>query len=329
MKVDLHTHFVPRDCFDMVDGAGRPFGPSVGRDTAGREVVVADGVSLGPVLPQLTDPDRRIMDMDRTGLDMQALSINPSSIFNDLDIAAALPLYRRYNDALAEVVTAYPDRFVGLATLPLQDVPAAVAELERSVGLGLGGLQLGSNLAGRNLDVPELRPLYQKAEQLDVPIFLHPYYVAAAERMSRYWLVNLVGNPMDTAIAVGSLIFGGVLHDHPALRFVVAHGGGAVPYIVGRWDHGYRELEVCQSVPEPPSTYLRRMFFDSLTHSDAARSYLVDVVGADRVVLGSDYPFPMGDPDPVAAVRRSVGLSPQARSTILNDTAVKHLRIAG
>lgn len=327
MRIDLHTHFIPRDCFDMRDEAGRPFGPTVGRDARGDEVVIADGVSLGPVLAPLTDPDVRRKDMDRIGLDIQCLSINPSSLFHDRPAERVVPLYRRYNDSLAEVVTAYPDRFVGLATLPLQSVPDAVAELDRAVALGLRAVAFGSNVDGRNLDDPVLWPLYRRLEELDVPVFVHPYYVAAPERMSRYWLINTVGNPVDTAIAIGSLVFGGVLRDFPRLRFAFAHGGGAMPYIGGRWDHGWRVMEQAHSVPEPPSEYVRRLYFDTLVHCDLARAYLVDLVGADRVVLGSDYPFAMGDDDPVRTLLDSVGIAPHAKETILGASAARLLSI--
>jgi aminocarboxymuconate-semialdehyde decarboxylase len=322
MKIDIHAHFIPRECFGMLDDEGRPFGPSIGRDGTGQEVIFADGVSLGPLVAPVTDPVVRIRDMDRMGIDMQAISINPSSVFNAMKPGAASPLYRRYNDAIAQVVTAHPDRFVGFATVPLQDVDAAVVELERAVRIGgLRGVQVGSNINGKNLDEREFWPFYQKAEELEVPIFMHPYYVAAPERMQRYWLINLIGNPIDTAIAVGSLIFGGVLESFPRLKFVIAHGGGAAPYIEGRWSHGYREVDQCRSVPRPPSSYIKQMYFDTLTHSDLARTYLVGLVGADHVVLGSDYPFQMGDLDPVGTVRDSVGLSARDKETILERSA--------
>jgi aminocarboxymuconate-semialdehyde decarboxylase len=322
VKIDLHTHFIPRDCFDMVDDEGRPFGPSVRRDASGREVIFVDGVSLGPLLAPVTDPMVRLKDMDRSGIDMQALSINPSSVFNDMDPKAATALYRRYNDAIAEVVSAHPDRFIGLATVALQDVDLAVAELDRAVRTqGLRGVQIGSNIAGKNLDERKFWPFYEKAQELGTLIFMHPYHVLAPERMQRYWLINLVGNPIDTAIAVGSLVFGGVIESFPRLKFVIAHGGGAAPYLEGRWSHGHQAVAEAHSVPLTPKTYLKRMYFDTLTHSDLARAYLVGLVGADHVVLGSDYPFQMGDADPVATVRNDSKLTSEEKAVILDQSA--------
>lgn len=322
MRVDIHTHFIPRDCFDMIDDTGRSFGPSIRRDDSGQEVVFVDGVSLGPLLAPVTDPIVRIRDMDRIGIDVQALSINPSSVFNDMDAGAATKLYRRYNDAIAEVVTAYPERFVGLATVALQDVGLAVAELDRAIrSCGLRGVQIGSNINGKNLDEREFWPFYRKAQELGALIFMHPYHVLAPERMPRYWLINLVGNPIDAAIAVGSLVFGGVIEGFPDLKFVIAHGGGAAPYLEGRWSHGHRAVAESHSVPLTPKTYLQRMYFDTLTHSDLARAYLVSLVGADHVLMGSDYPFQMGDPDPISTVRGDSRLSGADKEIILDRSA--------
>jgi aminocarboxymuconate-semialdehyde decarboxylase len=329
MIVDIHTHFIPRDCFDMVDAAGRTFGPTVALDDQGREVVVADGVSLGPVLDVLTDMHARIDDMDRLSVDMHVMSINPSSLFHGLETEAAIALYRRYNDRMAEAVELYPDRLVGLATLPVQDVDAAISELDRAVKeLHLGGIQLGSNIHGQNLDERRLWPLYQRLTDLDVPVLLHPYYVAAPERMSRYWLINLIGNPFDSTIAVGSLIFGGVLEDFPDLRIVVAHGGGAAPYIAGRWQRGYEAFDACRSIPKSPLTYLRQLYFDSLAHSAPSRALLVDVASADHVMLGSDYPFSMGDSDPVRTIRTCSHLSASDKKQILDRTGMAFLKIS-
>jgi aminocarboxymuconate-semialdehyde decarboxylase len=262
--------------------------------------------------------DARVDDMDRLGVDMHVMSINPSSLFHDMEPGRAAALYRRYNDRMAEAVARHPTRLRGLATLPLQDIDASVAELDRCVNeLGLAGVQLGSNIGGLNLDEPHLWPLYRRLSEFDVLVFLHPYYVAAPERMSRYWLINLVGNPFDSTIAVASLIFGGVLEEFPRLRFLVAHGGGAAPYIAGRWQRGYEALEMCRSVPQPPLHYLRQLYFDTLTHSSAARGLLADVVGSDHMVVGSDYPFDMGDSDPVKTVRLCTHLPSAAKRQIL------------
>ncbi|MFH1090452.1 MAG: amidohydrolase family protein [Pseudomonadota bacterium] len=304
MKIDIHAHYVPRDCFEMKEGDGQVHGPLITADPSGQEFVEMYGFKLGPIARQLYDPETRVKDMNQARLDMQAVSLSPTNFFYHLDPQLSLKFCRRANDGLAELVRAYPDRFVGLADVPLQDAGLAAAELERAVKqLGFKGVQINSNINGHNLDEPVFFPFYEKSQELGVPIFIHPHYVVGQERMKKYYLTNLIGNPVDTTIAVASLIFGGVLEKFPRLKFVFAHAGGCAPYIKGRWDHAYRHGYVVKfDIPKPPSEYIKTLYFDTIAHYGPALSYLVGNHGADRVVLGSDYPFDMADPDSVAAV---------------------------
>lgn len=306
MKIDVHAHFTPRDCCGLVDASGRPVGFVITTDSSGQELVSADGINLGPIARLMYDPEARIKEMDKIGLDMHAVSVSPISFFYYFDADQGLSLSRRQNDCLAEWVRAYPGRFVGIATVPMQDVGKAVAELERAVTqLGFKAVEINTNINGKNLDEPEFLPFFEKAQALDVPVFLHPHFVVgAADRLSRHYLINLVGNPTDTTIAVASLILGGVMEKFPKLKIVCAHAGGTTPYIKGRWDHGYSHLFGTKiDIPKPPTEYVKRLYFDTIAHYKPALMYMINDHGADHVVLGSDYPFDMADADPISTVK--------------------------
>ncbi|MFC2022133.1 amidohydrolase family protein [Chloroflexota bacterium] len=331
MKIDLHAHFIPRDCFDMVGKKGHKHGLTMGKDASGQDVLMLGNMSAGSIAA-LCDQERRIQNMDKIGLDIQAISILPPSIFYDIDSEDGLSFCQRQNNAIAEVVRAYPDRFVGMATVPMQDMSKAVPELERAVRkLGLKAVEILSNINGKNLDEPEFWPFYQKAQDLDIPIYIHPStgrLNAGADRMQRYFLINLIGNPLDTTLAIASIIFGGVLESFPRLRFLLSHAGGYAPFIRGRWEQGYQFIEACHSIPKPPSEYLKLMYFDTVIHFGPALAYLVDTVGADKVVLGSDYPASMGVFDPVNHVRNAAGISAASKEKILEQTSVTWLKLA-
>ncbi len=236
---------------------------------------------------------------------------------------------QKYNDGIAEVVKSHPDRFVGMATVPMQDITKAVGELERAVSeLGLKAVEILSDINGKNLDEPELWPFYQKVQDLDIPIYVHPSIVLAPERMQKYWLTNLMGNPFNTSLAIASIIFGGVLESFPQLRFLFSHAGGAAPYIRGRWEHGYEFIGMCRSIPKPPSEYFKLLYFDTLAFFGPTLAYLVDTVGADKVVLGSDYPPIMGDPNPIATVRQAASISAADKERILEHSSVDLLKLA-
>ncbi|MFC1847671.1 amidohydrolase family protein [Chloroflexota bacterium] len=329
MKIDLHAHFIPRDCLDMRDRNGRQYGHTIGKNASGQEVLMAGNLFRSTVA-DMCDPEKRIQYMDGIGLDMEVISAAPANIFYEVNAEDGLSFAQSYNNAIAEVVRAYPDRFLGMATVPLQDISKAVIELERAVReLDLRAVEIISNINGKNLDEPELRPFYEKAQELDIPIYVHPGNVAGAERMQKYWLVNLVGYPLDTSLAIASVIFGGVLESFPRLKFLFSHAGGYAPFIRGRWEHGYKfSVDACRSIPKPPSEYFKLLYFDTIIHYDPALAYLVDTVGVDKVVLGSDYPFDMGDMDPIAIVRNATGISEANKERILEHTSAALLKLA-
>ena len=297
--VDLHTHFLPRFFVDEA-GAGKVFG-----------VRVVDGLVIHPqgfrypVYPTFVDVEAKLAEMDAAGIDVSVLSSAPTLFFYDAPAAEAVAFARRSNDALAEMAGASA-RLAGLATLPLQDPEAAAAELERAVGdLGLLGAHIGTNCGMVALDDPSLAPVLAAAERLDVPLMLHPYYVGPKPGLEDYYLVNSMGNPLDTSVAAVRLISSGALDRFPGLRVALVHAGGFLPYQVGRFDHAFDvRPEARVAIDRPPSTYLDRFWIDTITHSDEALEFLAGRIGPDRLYIGTDQPFDMADVAPLERLRR-------------------------
>ena len=251
------------------------------------------------------DLDRRLQDMAASKVDVQVLSVCPQTFVYAQPPAVAAAFARVQNEQLANLVKARPDRFLAIATLPMQAPKLAADELRHAMRvLGLRGMQIGSNIAGKNLDNPELEPVWATAAELGAFILLHPINVAGIDRMSSYYLNNLIGNPLDTTIAAACLVFSGVLERYPTLKICLAHGGGFVPYQAGRFVHGWHvRTEPKSKLPKPPTESLARFYFDTIVHSKEVLEFLVGNAGAERVLLGSDYPFDMGMPDGVLQVR--------------------------
>ncbi|HTU01393.1 MAG TPA: amidohydrolase family protein [Candidatus Sulfotelmatobacter sp.] len=328
MIIDLHAHYVPEAFLEAIEKEGGPHGATIRQDPEGPTMMVG-GRPYGPITPHYYDAQPRLKEMDKMGVDLQVLSLNPPMVYwAPPDLGAHLA--RVYNDTLAASVAEAPDRLAGLATVPLQDAPAAAAELTRAIReLKLKGVYIGSNVNGKDLDHPDLFPFFQAAEALRAPVFIHPVDVLGVERLRAYYLHNGLGNPYETALAAARLIFGGVLDRLPRLQVCLAHAGGALPGLIGRLDRVYkmrREAKV-NSLRRAPSTYLRRFTFDTITHHEPALKYLIGLVGADRVALGTDYRFDMGTMDPVGAVQRLRPLSKADRTAILSGTATKLLKV--
>jgi aminocarboxymuconate-semialdehyde decarboxylase len=301
MNIDVHWHYAPQAYRERM---------------AGRDDRL-------PPMPELYDPALQVAEMDRRGIDLAAVSPFPGLLQYRLDPAEGLRLHRMVNDSIADLVAAYPDRYVGLATVPLQEPTLAVQELERAMQVkGLRGVEICTNVAGRNLDDPALRPFFRAAAELGAFVFVHPSDVLAPERLSRYHLANLIGNPTETGIAIASLIFGGIYDACPTLNVCFAHGGGTFCALLGRWRHGYSVREEARQYgARSPEEYLPRIYVDSLVHDDAICRHLINMVGADHMMLGTDMPFDMGADDPVARIERLPGLSAADKEQILGGTA--------
>jgi aminocarboxymuconate-semialdehyde decarboxylase len=331
LKIDVHAHYVPEKCLDAEAKAtdGHIHGMRIVQEGSRQVAYTNNARNLALDPPQIYSIERRLKDMATQWVDMQVLSVPPFLFFYATSPAQCLELCQKINNALAETVQNYPDRFVALANLPMQEPEMAARELERSVReLGLRGAEICSNINGKNLDDKSFVPFYAKLQQLDVPVFIHPSNVLGADRLRPYHLQNLIGNPSDTAVAAASLIFGGVLKEFPRLKFYLAHGGGSCPYLRGRWEHGWQvRPEARANIDRPPSDYFRLLCFDSLVHSVPALNFLVETVGPARVMMGTDYPFDMGDRDPVKTVASLPHLSDDQKEMIFGANAVALFKI--
>ncbi|MEP5938237.1 MAG: amidohydrolase family protein [Erythrobacter sp.] len=250
---------------------------------------------------KLNGVTERLADMDAQGVDVQAISPNPGQYFYFVPPELGRCSARAINDAIAAAVASTPDRLVGMGTVPLQNTEMAIAEMRRCVSdLGLRGIEIGTNFAGRELADPGLRPFFAAAEELGVLLFIHPLGFTHGERLSEHYLNNIIGNPLESTIALSHLIFGGVLDSHPGLKICVAHGGGYLPGYWGRMDHAFRAREDCrQHISREPSSYMRQIWLDTLVFDQDQLESLVKTHGAERLCMGTDYPFDMGEPDPV------------------------------
>ncbi len=326
--VDVHTHILPPELPDLRQRFGYGGWPSIVPDGPRRARIVIDDRLFRVIDDDCWDPVRRLEDCDRDGVELQVLSTVPVMFSYWAPAADTAQLARILNDHLASVVGRWPGRFAALGSVPLQDPDLAIVELERSVReLGLAGIQIGTNAGGMELDDPRLLPVLEAAQDLGAAIFIHPWDMLAPERMGRHWLPWLVGMPTELALAFCALTLGGVLRRLPTLRVLLAHGGGSFPGILGRIDAGHRarpDLAATQD-PLPPSHYLDRIHVDSLVHDPATLRFLVELLGADRISLGTDYPFPLGEDRPGSTIRALGGLDAAVSGRMLRDNALDFL----
>ncbi|MDQ1583322.1 MAG: aminocarboxymuconate-semialdehyde decarboxylase [Microbacteriaceae bacterium] len=289
----MHAHVIPPVLVERMRAGTAPDGIII--DDSGEIPWVAHRQGYRyPLLGSFHDVPARIAQMDAMGIDVSVLSPAPPLFLYWIEKEEARAAAMVVNDAVAAMVAERPDRFVGLATLPMQDPAAAVAELRRCVELlGMRGAQVGPHIEGVPLDDVSLRPVLRTAEELGVPLVVHPYYVGSSPDLDDFYLTNLQGNPWQTALFASRMIFSGALDELPSLDLVLVHGGGHLPYQIGRLDHGHRVRPEAALPQHTPSEYLRRFHFDSLTHSAESTRWLVELVGADRVMYGTDLPFDM------------------------------------
>jgi aminocarboxymuconate-semialdehyde decarboxylase len=279
---------------------------------------------------QLENPERRVADMKQMRLDLSVISIAPPQFYYDLEGKVAIEFTRRQNDRLAEIVRAYPGKFLGMATVPLQNVQAAVVELERAVtSLKMKGVEIGSNIQGRYLGDPVFLPFFEKVAHFDIPIFIHPRDVAGMNRLTDYYFGNLIGNPLDTTITASHIIFSGLLDRFPRLKIILSHAGGQLPYTCGRLRHGFKVRPECKGIiKRSPIDYVKMLYYDTIAHDADSLRFLISRVGADHVVIGTDYPYDMGDLDPVGSVEALTELPADQKAKIMGENAKSLFKIS-
>ncbi|MGH7805178.1 MAG: amidohydrolase family protein [Candidatus Binatia bacterium] len=324
--VDLHNHFVAPEIVAFLEREGARYGTRI-EERDGQRVFVIRDSAVRPLTAKISMPEPRLRDMDAAGVDVQAFSCVPFLMFPDVDSALARTIAAINNDGLAAVAARHPERFVGLCSVPLQDPPAAAKELERAAGLGFRGVEVPPRLPGLDFDDPKLGVFWEAAEALRMVVCIHPFDAKPEGAMCRYALGNLVGNLYDTGLAAALLVYGGVLEQHPGLRVVLYHAGGAFPSLVGRLDKGYEIFpEARRAIPRRPSSYLERFWFDILAFDRMTLHQLIARFGANRFVIGTDYPFPIGFDRPVDEVR-ALELAPADEAAILGGNAAELLRL--
>ena len=339
-----HTHTVARNnkhftidihCHIQVPEADRML-QELAPDDTGRKMVDTNPITARinselqeAILPRLTDPEIRLKDMDAQGIDMQAISTSPFHYNYGYDAEFARDTSRVVNDRIAEVVATHPDRFVGLGTLPLQNPEMSMTELNRCIDeLGFKGIEISTNVNGKDLTRAGIEKVFATCEEKDVMIFIHPIGTSFVERMDDHYFRNTIGHPLESALAVGHLVFDGYLEKYPGLKICIAHGGGYIPSYSGRFDHPHHLRDDCrQVISKPPSEYIKKLYFDSVVFTEHQLRYLIETWGPDHIVMGTDYPYDMAEPDPVGHLNSVKGLSEDDKALVMGKNAAHLLGI--
>lgn len=329
LKIDIHTHILPRDIPNWKQKFG--YGGFISLDhykPCCARMVRDDGKTFRDVEENCWSPEKRIEECDDAGVRVQVLSTVPVMFSYWAKPADGASISAFLNDHIADIVSEYPLRFIGLGTVPMQDTLLAIRELERCREIGLAGVQIGTNVNQLNLGEPQFFDFFKACEELSMAVFVHPWEMMGEADMQRYWLPWLVGMPAEASRAVCSLIFSGTLERLPNLRICIAHGGGAFPATLGRIAHGHEvRPDLCAvDNPKSPREYVRGLYFDSLVHDPAALDYLVTLAGHDRVALGTDYPFPLGELEPGKLIE-SMPYDEQTMKMLLHGTALDWLGV--
>ena len=275
-----------------------------------------------------TDMRARIRDMDKVGIDIQVISAHLTHFCYWAPARKGLEVARIFNDRAAEIVAAHPDRFVALATVPLQAPKLAVAELSRAIGLGHRGVQISSRTEDKELGDPAHEPFWEAAEASGLPVYIHPHGFTSPQRMGEYFLWNSIAQPLEEAMAMASIIYSGLLDRYPRLKIVMAHGGGFLPYYAGRVDRAYDiRTETRANINRKPSAYMRKFYYDTCVYNADMVQFLASKVGVGHIVMGSDYPVFLKEPDPVAFVKKVRGLKAEDRRRITGGTAARLLKL--
>ena len=321
MKLDLHTHYYPPAYFERIERSGGDF--SFGASPTGQRIIRYKGARFFGVTAPMTDVGKRLEDMDRVGIDVEVLSLSTPNVFF-AEGRAQIEVARMVNDAYADLIAKRPGRFLGFASIPMDDPDGALRELARALDeLRLQGVVLLSNIRGRALADPAYRPFFAECDRRKACVFVHPMIPAATEPFGEYVLGPIVGFPFDTTLAVARLCYAGVFKQLPNIRWLVAHAGGAIPYLLERLDSGWRDFAECRAnIDEPPSTYLKRLYYDTVTFSPNNLRLLRDVVGTDHLAMGSDYPHLLGSIDKAISSIEGLDWDAREKERVFSGTAL-------
>ena len=329
LKIDIHTHILPENWPDLKERYGYGGFVQLDHHKCGCARMMVDGKFFREIEENCWSPEVRMKECDVHGVHVQVLSTVPVMFNYWAKPADTHDLSRYLNDHIAGVVKQYPKRFIGLGTLPMQAPDLAIQELERCVKeIGLAGVQIGSHINDWNLNAPELAEFFAAAEELDAAIFVHPWDMVGKEKMQKYWMPWLVGMPAETSLAINSMIFGGVLERHPNLRVAFAHGGGSFPATIGRIEHAYNVRPDLMTVDNPhnPRKYLEQIYLDTLVHDKGMLDYVVNLMGPEKLALGTDYPFPLGELEPGKLIA-SMDYDTSVENRLLHGTALEWLKL--
>jgi aminocarboxymuconate-semialdehyde decarboxylase len=328
LKIDIHTHIIPEQMPRWSDKFGYGGFIHLEHHKPCCARMMKDDEFFREIQSNCWDPDKRIEECAHTHVDVQVISTIPVMFNYWAKPLDCLEVSRFLNDHIAEVVSRYPKRFVGLGTIPMQSAELAIGEMERCKKLGLAGIEIGTNINDVNLNESNFFPIYQAAEELDLSIFVHPWNMMGTRQMEKYWLPWLVGMPAETNRAICSLIFGGIFEKFPRLRFAFAHGGGSFFSGLGRIERGYTVRPDLTALDNQvnPAKYLGHFYVDSLTHDEKFLHYIIDLIGEDKVCLGSDYPFPLGEEKPGEEIER-LKLRKSGRDKLMYQNALRWLNI--
>ncbi|MCR8644507.1 amidohydrolase [Paenibacillus sp. N1-5-1-14] len=325
-RVDFHTHIIPDQLPDFASKYGGTRWPTIEKTcSCGANIMIA-GNLFRQITDQCWDPNKRIEDMVNEGVDMQVISPIPVTFSYWAPPEAAEEMARLQNDFIADTVRKNPDRFIGLGTVPLQDVETSIREMARCMNeLGLHGIEIGTNVNGLNLDDPAFLPFFEMCEKWQVPLFIHPWETLGRERMPRHNFMYTVGMPSETALAAASLVGGGVIEKFPNLKICFAHGGGSFPFILPRLDQGWNVWPHLRVTEHPPSHYTKNFYFDSLNYDPLNLKLMIDRFGSDKIVMGTDYPFPLRELPPGKVIYDTPGLTSEEKAAMLGGNALAFL----
>jgi aminocarboxymuconate-semialdehyde decarboxylase len=320
VRWDLHTHYYPEAFFRLIEQVGGAF--SFGTDPTGRTIIRYRGSRFFGITPPMTDPARRLEDMDRVGVDVEVLSLSTPNVYF-APPARQPEVARLVNDAYADLAARHPTRFKGFASIPMDDPDAALRELERTQDeLRMNGVIVLSNINGRALTDPRYRPFFVECDRRRVCVFIHPMIPASAEPFAEYVLGPIIGFPFDTTLAVARLCYAGVFRELPNIRWILGHLGGAVPYLMERMDNGWRDFAECRvNIDELPSVYLKRLYYDTVSFSAPSLRLTRELVGADHMVMGSDYPHLLGSIERAVSSIESLEIPKAEKERIFSGTA--------